>query len=73
MADTTHDPRIRRPLDVTTISDLKRVVQQSPDDVRLCLAEEFATRPDGLPGIEKTYGFRYPGNLLVRLPDEAQI
>ena len=64
---------VRRPLDVTTISDLKRVVEQNPGDAALCLAEEFATRPDGLTGIEKTYGFRYPPNLLVTLPDEGRI
>ena len=64
---------IRRPLEITTISDLKRVVERSPGDASLCLAEEFATRPDGLPGIEKTYGFRYPPDLLVRMPNEGVI
>ena len=63
----------RRPLDVSTISDLERVVARSPRDASLCAAEEFLRRPDGLPGIERTYGFDYPSDLVVRLRDEGRI
>ena len=64
---------VRRPLEVTQLSDLKDLIRRSPGDANLCLAEEFAKRPDGLAGIEKTYGFDYPSNLIVQLPDEGKI
>jgi len=63
----------RRPLDVQTISDLGRLVERSPRDAGLCVAQEFLQRPDGLPGIERTYGFEYPRNLVATLPDEGRI
>ncbi len=63
----------RRPLDVQTISDLKGLVERKPADAGLCLAEEFAERSDGLPGIEKTYGFSYPADLIVTMRSEGDI
>jgi osmoprotectant transport system substrate-binding protein len=63
----------RRPLDVQTISDLKDLVERRPADSALCLAEEFAERSDGLPGIEKTYGFSYPDDLRVEVRAEGEI
>ena len=63
----------RRPLDVMTISDLKGLVEDKPDDSALCLAKEFAERSDGLPGIEKTYGFSYPDDLIVEVRAEGEI
>lgn len=64
---------VRRPLDVKTISELKRLVKRRPQDAKLCLAEEFARRADGLPGLQKTYGFDYPSNLLVEVDNEGEI
>ncbi|CAN5920462.1 glycine betaine ABC transporter substrate-binding protein [soil metagenome] len=46
-------------LDVTSISDLAAVAEESPDQATLCAATEFITRPDGLPGVEETYGFEF--------------
>lgn len=46
-------------LDVTTISDLAALAQESPDQVTLCAATEFITRPDGLPGVTEAYGFEF--------------
>ena len=63
----------RRPLGVTTISDLAGLVRRRPRDAALCLAPEFARRPDGLRGVERAYGFRYPEDLLVSIPDEGRI
>ena len=64
---------MRRPLGVRTISDLKDLIARSPQDATLCLAEEFARRSDGLPGVEKAYGFEYPSNLLVQIEEEGEI
>jgi osmoprotectant transport system substrate-binding protein len=55
-------------LDVATISDLAGVAQQSPDQVTLCAATEFITRPDGLPGVEETYGFEFSDVVEADLP-----
>lgn len=42
---------------VTTLSDYAKLVHQNPKAASLCVASEFANRNDGLPGVEKTYGF----------------
>ncbi len=49
------------PLDeVESISDLAELANQEPSEASLCVGEEFSTRPDGLPGVEKEYGFEFP-------------
>jgi osmoprotectant transport system substrate-binding protein len=47
-------------LGVKTISDFKTLIAQRPDDATLCVGEEFTSRDDGLPGVEKTYGIKFP-------------
>lgn len=47
----------------TTLSSFTAYLQQHPD-VKICIASEFRTRSDGLPGLAKTYGpvwASYPG------------
>ncbi len=46
--------------EVQTLSDLAELVRSNPDEAALCVGEEFATRPDGLPGIEQAYDFQFP-------------
>ncbi|MBT8225203.1 MAG: glycine betaine ABC transporter substrate-binding protein [Dactylosporangium sp.] len=43
-----------------TLSDLGAIVRDRPDDATLCVENEFSTRDDGLPGMEKTYGYEVP-------------
>jgi osmoprotectant transport system substrate-binding protein len=51
-------------LGVTKLSDLKQLVKEQPDEATLCAASEFLSRDDGLPGVEKAYGFKFPeGNI----------
>jgi osmoprotectant transport system substrate-binding protein len=45
--------------DVTTMSDAAEYVKQNPDDGVICAASEFINRDDGLPGLEKAYGFEF--------------
>ena len=45
---------------MSTISDWARLAQQNPKAAALCTAAEFPTRNDGLPAVEKTYGFDLP-------------
>jgi len=47
-------------LGVNTLSDYAELVRKDPAAGRLCSSTEFATRDDGLPGVEKKYGFSVP-------------
>lgn len=47
-----------------TMSDLAALSQRDPSAVTLCVENEFASREDGLPGLEKAYGMKIPaGNI----------
>ena len=43
--------------DLKTTSDMTRFLLQNPDQAVFCVETEFASRQDGLPGVQKTYGF----------------
>jgi osmoprotectant transport system substrate-binding protein len=70
-------------LGVETISDLKRLVEERPEEATLCLNndDDFRTRFDGLPGLERAYGFQFPEENLIEMSvaavynatDEAEI
>lgn len=45
---------------VKTVSDYAALAKKDPAAAALCTASEFITRDDGLPGLEKTYGFDLP-------------
>ncbi|GAA4856490.1 glycine betaine ABC transporter substrate-binding protein [Saccharopolyspora rosea] len=47
-----------RRLGITKLSDIPKVIAEHPDQATFCVETEFATRNDGLPGVEKTYGFQ---------------
>jgi osmoprotectant transport system substrate-binding protein len=44
--------------DVKTVSDYAALVNSSASKGSLCVATEFVNRDDGLPGLEKAYGFK---------------
>lgn len=46
-----------RRLDVSTLSDLARVVREQPQEATFCVESEFASRNDGMPGVAEAYGF----------------
>jgi osmoprotectant transport system substrate-binding protein len=54
------NPDAAREFGVSTISDWARLAQENPKAATLCTAAEFPTRNDGLPAVEKTYGFDLP-------------
>ena len=60
-------------LDVRTISDLARLVEERPQDATLCFNNEddFRTRFDGLPGMERAYGFQFPEENLIEVAVDA--
>ncbi len=43
-----------------TLSDLATLIESDPDNATLCVESEFSARDDGLPGMEKTYGYEFP-------------
>ncbi|MBU2666295.1 glycine betaine ABC transporter substrate-binding protein [Actinoplanes bogorensis] len=44
-----------------TVSDLGTLAASKPGDATMCVESEFSTRDDGLPGLQKKYGFQLPG------------
>ena len=59
-------------LGVKKLSDFKQLVEENPEEATVCVGTEFATRDDGLPGMEKAYGFQFPSENVVKI-DEGQI
>jgi osmoprotectant transport system substrate-binding protein len=45
---------------VKTISQYAELARTDPAKAKICSSAEFATREDGLPGLEKKYGFTLP-------------
>jgi osmoprotectant transport system substrate-binding protein len=45
-----------------TLSDLGPLIENEPDKATLCVESEFPAREDGLPGMEETYGYEFPGD-----------
>jgi osmoprotectant transport system substrate-binding protein len=70
-------------LGVETVSDLKRLIEERPEEATLCLNndDDFRTRFDGLPGLERAYGFSFPEENLIEMSidsvydatDEAEV
>ena len=65
--------RARQDLGVETISDLARLAEERPEEATLCLNndDDFRTRFDGLPGLQRAYGFQFPEENLVEMSLEA--
>jgi osmoprotectant transport system substrate-binding protein len=59
-------------LGVKKLSDFKQLIEENPEEATVCVGTEFATRDDGLPGMEKAYGFKFPSENVVKI-DEGQI
>jgi osmoprotectant transport system substrate-binding protein len=54
-------------LGITSISDLAKYVNGNPGELKLGTDAEFATRPDGIKGVEKTYGFKFGSSNLKKM------
>lgn len=54
-------------LDIHTISDLAAYVNEHPYELTFASGAEFQERPDGLPGVEATYGFEFPDVNVVQM------
>lgn len=58
-------------LGVEEISDFEQLIEESPEEATLCVGSEFRDRADALPGLEEAYGFDFPDENLVELPDDT--
>lgn len=62
---------VAKHLGITTLSDYAKLAQSDPAKASLCVASEFVARNDGLPGLEKAYGFTLPANDTATLAEGA--
>jgi len=54
-------------LGVTTLTDYAALANRDPAQARMCAAAEFLARDDGLPALEKVYGFDLSGDTIAEL------
>lgn len=54
---------------VSKISDLPGLIKEDPEASSLCVGTEFAVRDDGLPGLEKHYGFQWPTDQIAKVTE----
>ncbi|MFD9224397.1 glycine betaine ABC transporter substrate-binding protein [Streptomyces sp. NPDC060064] len=50
-----------------TMSDLAELSKKDPSAVTLCVENEFASREDGLTGMEKAYGMEIPAGNIMKM------
>ncbi len=46
-------------LGIVTMSDLAAYLNENPGGLKMATNAEFLNRPDGIPGVEETYGFEF--------------
>ena len=63
----------REDLGVENISDLARLAEERPEEATLCFNndDDFRSRFDGLPGMERAYGFQFPEENLIEVSADA--
>ncbi|MFF3646177.1 glycine betaine ABC transporter substrate-binding protein [Streptomyces sp. NPDC002564] len=50
-----------------TLSDVAKLAKSDPKAVSLCVESEFASREDGLPGMQKAYGMSIPSSSITKM------
>jgi osmoprotectant transport system substrate-binding protein len=56
---------------VTSLSAYAKLAKSKPADASLCVNGEFSSRDDGLPGVQKAYGFKLPASSVKTLEEGA--
>ncbi|MFJ2741579.1 glycine betaine ABC transporter substrate-binding protein [Streptomyces sp. NPDC087440] len=57
----------RKKYGTTTLSDVAALSKKDPAAVTACVGAEFASRDDGVPGMEKAYGMKIPPADLIKM------
>lgn len=65
--------KTQQDLGVEDVSDFARLVEERPEEATLCFNNEdgFRSRFDGLPGMERAYGFQLPEENLTEVAVDA--
>ncbi|MGH3354757.1 MAG: glycine betaine ABC transporter substrate-binding protein [Nocardioidaceae bacterium] len=63
--------KVAEQLDVTSLSDYANLANSDPKQASMCVNTEFEARNDGLPGLEKKYGFELPANSVSTIAEGA--
>ncbi|MEU1214343.1 glycine betaine ABC transporter substrate-binding protein [Streptomyces sp. NPDC005790] len=50
-----------------TLSDVAALAKKDPEAVTICVENEFASRDDGLPGMQKKYGMKLPASNIQKM------
>ncbi|MFJ4837796.1 glycine betaine ABC transporter substrate-binding protein [Streptomyces sp. NPDC088746] len=50
-----------------TLSDVAELAKKDPKAVTVCVENEFASRDDGLPGMQKKYGMKLPASNIQKM------
>jgi len=50
-----------------TLSDVAELAKKDPKAVTICVENEFASRDDGLPGMQKKYGMKLPASNIQKM------
>ncbi|MFE9726382.1 glycine betaine ABC transporter substrate-binding protein [Streptomyces sp. NPDC005794] len=50
-----------------TLSDVAALAKKDPKAVTVCVENEFASRDDGLPGMQKKYGMKLPASNIQKM------
>jgi osmoprotectant transport system substrate-binding protein len=58
-------------LGVSTLSDYAKLANSDPAQASMCVNTEFEARNDGLPGLEKKYGFALPASAVSTIAEGA--
>lgn len=56
-------------LGIDRLSQMGQVIEDHGDELNLFVGAEFATRDDGLPGLEEAYGWEFPPDSVRRVQD----
>ena len=59
--------RLEKRYGVRTLSDVARLAKKDPAAVSVCVENEFASRDDGLTGMEKKYGLSIPSSRVHKM------
>ncbi|WP_372498211.1 glycine betaine ABC transporter substrate-binding protein [Streptomyces marispadix] len=52
--------RLQKKYGTKTLSDVAELTREKPESASICVENEFASRQDGLKGMAKKYGMRFP-------------
>ncbi|OEV30396.1 glycine/betaine ABC transporter substrate-binding protein [Streptomyces nanshensis] len=59
--------KLQKKYGIRTLSDVAELSRKQPNAASVCVENEFASRQDGLPGMAKKYGMRFPSGQVHKM------